>query len=140
MPALSDAASWSCPDCSGAAAPAAAAAPTPVAGGELVATIRAIEADATLSDQEKARRRQELLTGSAAAEDQDDGDGAGDDVLDIVGRSFSCSFCMKLPDRPVTVSSALPSSLPALPFSILVCSSIFFFQSDPFASPSADDE
>ncbi|KAG2623593.1 E3 ubiquitin-protein ligase ORTHRUS 2-like [Panicum virgatum] len=99
-PALSDAATWSCPDCSGAAAPAAA----PAAGGELVAAIRAIEADATLSDQEKARRRQELLAGSAATEDadEDDGDGAGDDVLDIVGRSFSCSFCMKLPDRPVT--------------------------------------
>ncbi|RLN01204.1 E3 ubiquitin-protein ligase ORTHRUS 2-like [Panicum miliaceum] len=100
VPALSDAATWSCPDCSGAAAAAPAAAPA--AGGELVAAIRAIEADATLSDQEKARRRQELLAGSAAAKDEEDGDGKGDDVLDIVGRSLSCSFCMKLPDRPVT--------------------------------------
>jgi hypothetical protein len=106
-----------------------------VAGGELVATIRAIEADATLSDQEKARRRQELLTGSAAAEDQDDGDGAGDDVLDIVGRSFSCSFCMKLPDRPVTVSTP-----PSLRYHSRIWCVFFFFQSDPFASPSADDE
>ncbi|CAL4911057.1 unnamed protein product [Urochloa decumbens] len=98
-PALSDAAAWSCPDCSGSSAAA------PVAGGgELVAAIRAIEADATLSDQEKARRRQKLLAGSAAAEDEnEDEEGAGDDhVLEILGRSFSCVFCLKLPDRPVT--------------------------------------
>ncbi|KAF8725435.1 hypothetical protein HU200_019957 [Digitaria exilis] len=102
-PALADAAGWSCPDCSGSGG---GAAPAPAAGGgEIVAAIRAIEADATLSDQEKARRRQKLLAGSAPAaeedEDEDDGDGAGDDVLDIVGRSFSCVFCFKLPDRPV---------------------------------------
>nr|CAB3459716.1 unnamed protein product [Digitaria exilis] len=104
-PALADAAGWSCPDCSGSGGGGATA---PAAGGgEIVAAIRAIEADATLSDQEKARRRQKLLAGSApAAEDDDeddDGDGAGDDVLDIVGRSFSCVFCFKLPDRPVAV-------------------------------------
>jgi E3 ubiquitin-protein ligase UHRF1 len=47
-PALSDAANWSCPDCSHD--PAASRA----AGGELVAAIREIEADTTLSNEEKA--------------------------------------------------------------------------------------
>ncbi|CAN6344761.1 unnamed protein product [Urochloa humidicola] len=99
-PALSDAATWSCPDCSGSSSAAAPAA----GGGELVTAIRAIEADSTLSDQEKARRRQKLLAGSAATEDEnEDEEGAGDDhVLEILGRSFSCVFCLKLPDRPVT--------------------------------------
>ncbi|CAO2149696.1 unnamed protein product [Urochloa humidicola] len=68
---LSDAAGWSCPDCSSSSASTAA----PAAGGELVASIHAIKADATLSD---------LLAGSAAAEDENedeedarDGDGNG---------------------------------------------------------------
>ncbi|KAJ1288806.1 hypothetical protein BS78_02G116300 [Paspalum vaginatum] len=50
----------------------------------------------------RARRRQKLLVGSAA-EDENENDAAGnDDVLDIIGKTFSCVFCMKLPDRPVT--------------------------------------
>ncbi|KAL6619605.1 hypothetical protein ACP70R_034744 [Stipagrostis hirtigluma subsp. patula] len=101
-PALADAARWSCPDCSGdATAPAPAAASG--AGAGLVAAIRAIEADATLSDQEKARRRQALLAGAApAADDDDDDDAAADETLEMIGKNFSCVFCMKLPERPVT--------------------------------------
>ncbi|XP_062230448.1 E3 ubiquitin-protein ligase ORTHRUS 2-like [Phragmites australis] len=94
-PALSHAAQWNCPDCSGDAAPALVPAP----GGRLVAAIRAIEADNTLSDQDKARRRQALLAGEAPAAADDD---AADDVLEMVGKNFSCVFCIKLPDRPVT--------------------------------------
>ncbi|KAG8084671.1 hypothetical protein GUJ93_ZPchr0010g8847 [Zizania palustris] len=98
-PALADAAQWSCPDCSGGPTHA----PAPLAPGgssDLVAAIRAIETDAALSDQEKARRRQELLGGAApATEDEED---EGDDLLEILGKNFSCVFCMKLPDRPVT--------------------------------------
>ncbi|CAL4902510.1 unnamed protein product [Urochloa decumbens] len=100
-PALADAASWSCPDCSPDSSPA----PAPAGpGNDLVAAIRAIEADQTLSDQEKARRRQALLAGSApaAADEDDDDDDAADDALEIVGKNFSCVFCMKLPERPVT--------------------------------------
>ncbi|CAN6327078.1 unnamed protein product [Urochloa humidicola] len=100
-PALADAASWSCPDCSPDSSPA----PAPAGpGNDLVAAIRAIEADGTLSDQEKARRRQALLAGSApaAADEEDDDDDAADDALEIVGKNFSCVFCMKLPERPVT--------------------------------------
>ncbi|CAN6345568.1 unnamed protein product [Urochloa humidicola] len=100
-PALADAASWSCPDCSPDSSPA----PAPAGpGNDLVAAIRAIEADGTLSDQEKARRRQALLAGSApaAADEEEDDDDAADDALEIVGKNFSCVFCMKLPERPVT--------------------------------------
>ncbi|KAG8066872.1 hypothetical protein GUJ93_ZPchr0005g16170 [Zizania palustris] len=99
-PALADAAQWSCPDCSGD--PTDAPAPTPLAPGgaaHLVAAIRAIETDATLSDQEKARRRQALLGGATPAAADDD---EGDDVLEIIGKNFSCVFCLKLPERPVT--------------------------------------
>lgn len=100
-PALADAASWSCPDCS----PDPAAAPAPAPSGPantLVAAIRAIEDDHTLSDQDKARRRQALLAGDAP-DDDDDEEEAADDALEILGKNFSCVFCMKLPERPVTV-------------------------------------
>ncbi|TVU18687.1 hypothetical protein EJB05_34798, partial [Eragrostis curvula] len=63
-PALAVAALWSCPDCSGdsSAAPVAAG-----AGSDLVAAIRAIEAEEGLSDQEKAHRRQALLAAASLA-------------------------------------------------------------------------
>lgn len=84
----------------------------PSAGSsELIAAIRAIEADTTLSEKEKARRRQRLMAGGAdegegsgSAEDADVEDGdKGKDLLDVLGQQFNCSFCMQLPERPVTV-------------------------------------
>uniref|UniRef100_A0ACD5TYS0 Uncharacterized protein n=1 Tax=Avena sativa TaxID=4498 RepID=A0ACD5TYS0_AVESA len=108
-PALADAATWSCPDCSGdsssSSPPTAAPAPS-LAGGDMLAAIRRIEADATLSDHDKARARQELLGGAAAHKAAAGGDSDGDEeenALDeLVAQNFTCSFCMKLPDRPVT--------------------------------------
>ncbi|KAK3118894.1 hypothetical protein QOZ80_9BG0710190 [Eleusine coracana subsp. coracana] len=97
-PELSAAATWSCPDCSGGAAPGPV--PAAGAGGELVAAIRAIEADQTLSDQEKARRRQALLAPPAATSPDDDAD-AGDHVPEIL-KNINCVCCMKLPERPVS--------------------------------------
>ncbi|WOL11468.1 hypothetical protein Cni_G20231 [Canna indica] len=105
-------AQWECPDCNppeDGLAPAPAAAPS---GGsaELIAGIRAIEADQLLTEAEKARRRQALLSGKAAdamdndKEDEDKekkGKGPGD-VLDLLDAKFNCSFCMQLPERPVT--------------------------------------
>ncbi|KAL9239402.1 hypothetical protein vseg_013731 [Gypsophila vaccaria] len=103
---------WECPDCSPdptAAATAAVAAVDGVGGGGggIVAAVRAIEADATLSDAEKARKRQELLCGKACHVGSDvdgDVDGMKDDneILDILGENIKCSFCMQLPQRPVT--------------------------------------
>lgn len=106
---LAAAADWLCPDCSdnfagGGSVEAA------VGSGDLVARIRAIEADATLDEKEKARRRQALVSGVAQdkdVEEQDKGREKGGDryVMDLIDESFKCSICMQLPERPVTVSS-----------------------------------
>ena len=60
--------------------------------------IRAIEADASLTDLEKARRRQELLGGVKEGEETE-----AKGVLGILGDQFNCSICMQLLDRPVSV-------------------------------------
>lgn len=112
-------ADWSCPDCSAPAELVEAAPVAPSAGSsELIAAIRAIEADTTLSEREKARRRQKLMAGGgdegegsgSGGDDDEDGETAkekekGNDVLDILDQQFNCAFCMQLPERPVTVSS-----------------------------------
>ncbi|CAA3025756.1 E3 ubiquitin- ligase ORTHRUS 2-like [Olea europaea subsp. europaea] len=104
---MASAANFECPDCSGAGiisgAPAVAA-----AGGKgaLVTRIREIEADDSLSEKDKARKRQELLSGK---EDESESKGkekvsedSMSDVLAVLGESCKCSFCMQLPERPVT--------------------------------------
>ncbi|KAI4323095.1 hypothetical protein L6164_022730 [Bauhinia variegata] len=119
---LAEVLQWECPDCS---APVSDLAPVAAsdalldgAGGgssELLAAIRAIEADNTLTEQEKARKRQRLMNGKAACEDGDDddekseddeekkdGNGEGNDMLNVLSETFKCSFCMQLPERPVT--------------------------------------
>ncbi|KAL9243363.1 hypothetical protein vseg_017258 [Gypsophila vaccaria] len=113
-PSSLSAVSWDCPDCSLDSSPAPApAAAAPCGGGGIVAAVRAIEADATLTEAEKARKRQELLSHNACSannnsstndDDDDDGVNVKDDneILDILGDNINCSFCMLLPDRPVT--------------------------------------
>lgn len=111
---LSSIASWECPDC---AAPGpghdldVSAAPPAGAASGLVAAIRAIEADAGLTERQKARKRQELLSRRGpglGGEDEDDEmkrrKSAESDVLDLLDEKFKCSICMQLPERPVTVS------------------------------------
>lgn len=66
--------------------------------------IRAIESDVSLSDREKAKRRQELLSG---ASDGEKAKAVAKDVnaggaLAIFGDKFNCSICMQLLDRPVS--------------------------------------
>uniref|UniRef100_A0A251RRK0 RING-type E3 ubiquitin transferase n=1 Tax=Helianthus annuus TaxID=4232 RepID=A0A251RRK0_HELAN len=116
---LADAAQWECPDCSSLVS--SHAPPSAVASGSepsdsLIAAIRAIESDASLSDLEKAKRRQKLLSGGSddgdePAEEKKEvaggsgsgsGSGGGNDVLKLLSGSFNCSFCMQLPERPVT--------------------------------------
>ncbi|KAJ7962104.1 E3 ubiquitin-protein ligase ORTHRUS 2-like [Quillaja saponaria] len=76
--------------------------------GDLIVAIRAIEADTSLTEREKAKKRQNVLSGKTASEeDADDakmkkGNGGGKDVLDVLDGSLNCSFCMQLPERPVT--------------------------------------
>lgn len=111
---LTDAAQWECPDCS--ILVSSHPPPSTVTSGSepsaaLIAAIRAIESDVSLSEQDKAKRRQQLLSGGGS----DDGDkatnanneigvGGDSDVLKLLSGSLNCSFCMQLPERPVTVS------------------------------------
>ncbi|XP_038891328.1 E3 ubiquitin-protein ligase ORTHRUS 2-like [Benincasa hispida] len=103
---------WDCPDCS--TPPEDVPLPPPGnhslptdRSSDLVAAIRAIEADVSLTDREKAKKRQELLSGKLQS-DKDDHDTnkekkkKGDDVFDLFDERLNCSFCMQLPDRPVT--------------------------------------
>lgn len=79
------------------------------ASDDLIDKIRAIEADASLTEREKAKRRQELMVSGKACVDGEEEEeekkkkASGGDVLDLLGGSFNCSFCMQLPERPVTV-------------------------------------
>lgn len=79
-----------------------------------MAAIRAIEADEKLTDKEKAGKRQELLSGKVEEEMKENENEkkskgkerereSDSDVLDLLDGSLNCSFCMQLPERPVTV-------------------------------------
>ncbi|KAL1347417.1 hypothetical protein AAHE18_07G003800 [Arachis hypogaea] len=98
-PTMAEVSTWECPDCADPA-PVQASAPA-VAGNSdsLVAAIRAIQGDTSLTDEEKAKKRQELVSRSskplAAAEN-------GKAEKDIFDGSLNCSICMQLPERPVT--------------------------------------
>ncbi|XP_009617502.1 E3 ubiquitin-protein ligase ORTHRUS 2-like [Nicotiana tomentosiformis] len=104
---MADAVNWECPDCSVPpdAPPVAvkqnAAAASSSYGSDLIAAIRAIESDSSLTEQEKAKQRQELLSGSAKASNLE-GVNTDNDVLNILDGSLNCSMCMQLPERPVT--------------------------------------
>ncbi|KAK4488729.1 hypothetical protein RD792_004509 [Penstemon davidsonii] len=100
---LADAAQWECPDCSNTSAVVKPAAGC--GGGGLVEKIRAIECDESMTDKEKAKRRQELLSGGvteAHEEDKEKTKKNNGGVLDILGDKFNCSICMNLLDRPVS--------------------------------------
>ncbi|KAK8981464.1 hypothetical protein V6N11_027880 [Hibiscus sabdariffa] len=96
---------WHCPDCSGDHLPSAAAA-LDGSSGKLFTAIRAIEADVSLTEKEKARKRQELVSGRVEEDDDKEkkGKGKGEEssFLDVLDGSLNCSFCMQLPERPVT--------------------------------------
>lgn len=91
---------WECPDCSQPSLAADSLAPS--IAGDLVSSIRAIENDPSLTDEEKAKKRQELVGGSST-ESEAINRGCNDS-LDIFNESLNCSICMQLLERPVTVS------------------------------------
>lgn len=75
-----------------------------VVSGDLIAAIRAIEADAALTELQKANKRQELMSGKALPEEDEGAGRMGTNVvLNVLDGIFNCSFCMELPERPVTV-------------------------------------
>lgn len=108
---------WDCPDCSDLCSH-----PPVASSDDIVSSIRAIQADESLSDQQKAKRCQELLAGSSASSS----DPSKDKTADIFDDSFSCSICMQLPDRPVTVcSSSCSFFLGQSIYLLYIC--VFFF-------------
>ncbi|TYG92113.1 hypothetical protein ES288_A11G004300v1 [Gossypium darwinii] len=99
---------WHCPDCSGDPLPSASVA-IDGSSSELFAAIKAIEADESLTEKEKARKRQELLSGRVEEDGEKEKEKGKEkekekesSVLDVLDGSINCSFCMQLPDRPVT--------------------------------------
>ncbi|KAF2288372.1 hypothetical protein GH714_007158 [Hevea brasiliensis] len=97
---------WDCPDCSTLNLASAGGSQSSSSG--LISAIRAIESDDSLSDLEKAKRRQQLMSGSVPLSEGADANSdrrrinGDNDILDFLHDGFNCSFCMQLPDRPVT--------------------------------------
>lgn len=66
--------------------------------------VRAIESDASLTDQQKAKLRQQLLAGGGGggADEQKQRTNESGGILEIFGDKFNCSICMQLLERPVS--------------------------------------
>lgn len=95
--------SFVCPDCSGEGLTGSRA---PSDDGELRVKIKVIDEDGSLSDAEKARRKQELVGGKMIKGEEEQGKKGKEkmnEALAVLSESFRCSFCMQLPERPVTV-------------------------------------
>ncbi|CAK9199255.1 unnamed protein product [Sphagnum troendelagicum] len=116
---------WDCPDCclsplssSFSLPPLASAAvdkPFQAPASEVVSRIRAIQADESLTEVEKAKRRQEIMskglndtagiltraTPNGCHTKNGDG-GNWNSTLKFLDQSLDCIFCMQLADRPVT--------------------------------------
>ncbi|PIA63948.1 hypothetical protein AQUCO_00201339v1 [Aquilegia coerulea] len=114
---LLDSIDWDCLDCSSIYAAVGETSNTnivPVGQSDgsdnLIAAIKAIEADESLTEQEKAKKRQLLMTkgkGIADLDDDDDDDenkkkSGGKDMTDHLDAGLYCVFCFKLPERPVS--------------------------------------
>ncbi|CAH2047513.1 unnamed protein product [Thlaspi arvense] len=92
---------WECPDCSGVVDPVSVSEADGFKpdGSSLVAAIRAIEADESLTEAQKAKKRQRLLSGKG---DEEDEEKDTTDVLAALKESFQCIICLQLLEKPVT--------------------------------------
>lgn len=104
---MEDTVRWECPDCSSLSSdiPLSIVKTSQDEGGSLISAIRAIEADDSLTDTERAKKRQRLLSGKAVLEEDKNGECEESDILKILNGTLSCSFCLQLLERPVTVTS-----------------------------------
>lgn len=105
---------WFCPDCSFSTAdnqsePVVVNKSSGAPGDDLISQIRAIQADPKLSEDEKARKRQELMASGSSKQQESSGEVKGSNreakrnkVLEMFDESLNCTFCMQLPERPVT--------------------------------------
>ncbi|CAA7042239.1 unnamed protein product [Microthlaspi erraticum] len=88
---------WECPDCSGVIDPHGGVVAESSENSDLMAAIHAIGADPTLTEAEKAKKRQELIGGKIGVDEEEK-----NDVFAALGENLNCLFCMQLPERPVT--------------------------------------
>ena len=110
LPSLS---SWECPDCAPSATGNVRVKPAATGvASDLVAAIRKIEANDGLTEKEKAKRRQDLLSKAVPSanenSDRHEKNRGKGEVLDLLDEKFKCAMCMQLPERPVTVSGLIP--------------------------------
>lgn len=78
---------------------------TSVGTFDLIISIKVIKTDPSLTDEEKAKKRKELMGGCDKQQIEDaDGKGDDDDIMELLGANFKCSFCMLLPERPITMN------------------------------------
>ncbi|KAL6186243.1 hypothetical protein ACLB2K_042364 [Fragaria x ananassa] len=101
---VAEALDWECPDCASPAeeSPGHVNSVGDIGGdGGLVAAIKALETNESLTESEKAKKRQALLskTASMPSDDETKMNGGNDDALK---RRFRCTICMGIPERPVT--------------------------------------
>ncbi|XP_050222323.1 E3 ubiquitin-protein ligase ORTHRUS 2-like [Mercurialis annua] len=102
---LADALQWDCPDCSMLNPTSTAVGKSEDNSSDLISAIRAIESDVSLTEPEKAKRRQQLLGGGGGESGKEKINctaSGSNEILDILDAGLNCSFCMQLPDRPVT--------------------------------------
>ncbi|KAL9295995.1 hypothetical protein ACSQ67_021891 [Phaseolus vulgaris] len=98
---------WSCPDCSNLDPHPPLPAPQ---RNDLVAGMLTIENDDSLTQTQKARKRQQLIAGKAPAQDDEDEEEETEEnqskpppsVWEMLSRTIQCSICLNLPERPVT--------------------------------------
>lgn len=95
---------WSCPDCEPSLVPAPPPSSDKTADNEedVVRQIRAIRADPDLSEQEKARKCQDVMSKASSTPSNGTLDKKKDKMLEIFDENLNCIFCMQLADRPVT--------------------------------------
>ncbi|XP_026425503.1 uncharacterized protein LOC113321800 isoform X2 [Papaver somniferum] len=112
---LSSTLEWDCPDCSNvlihnpnSGAGPSSSSPNPSLN-QLVGLICAIENDSTLTDHQKAKKRQELISGIKVSDPCENEDEKKkkmkkkeSDVKDILHDKLMCLICMQLPHKPVT--------------------------------------
>ena len=118
---------WLCPDCSGETNPlpvSGVAAGYGSVGSDLVAAIHSIEADETLSAEEKAKKKQQLLSGKAVVDEDDEEEkkkkSKGKKPIDVLSH-FECSFCMQSLQKPVSVRVLFALALMLVWFLESVC-------------------
>jgi len=113
---------WSCPDCSNVD-PQPSTQPAPLSN-DLVNAVLKVQNDATLTETQKAKKRQQLMTGKAPPEDEEE----EEENQSMLRLSIKCPICKNPPEKPVTVCVPLllPSRL-SLIYLFITSFAVFFF-------------